>query len=137
MRRLTLLAAAITLRGCLPPRAIWIETGSRVDHLVIGYSTTRGGTEPTYFSTLFVEECGTRPHTVGARFWLISRRGPLVGYPTRITYGVAPEGFHSESGPSALRAGCFHVSTVEVQTTFDIQPDGRVVERPDQKLSVR
>jgi hypothetical protein len=135
MRVFTVLLASLAAQSCTSPRALWVEDGSREDHLIIGHSTKRGGAAPAFFSTLLVEECGIRPHEPGPRYWAVSQSESHVEYPTRITYGVTPKGFRIDTGPRPLHPGCFHISTVELRTTVDIQGDGRVIERPDRKFS--
>ena len=63
----------------------------------------------------------------GRDMWTISNE-KLGGAPSRITYGVAPAGFVSRSGPRTLEPGCYEiVVSGPSRTRFRIGNDGRLV----------
>jgi hypothetical protein len=63
----------------------------------------------------------------GRDMWTISNE-KLGGAPSRITYGVAPAGFVSRTGPRTLEPGCYEIIVSgPSRTRFRIGNDGRLV----------
>jgi hypothetical protein len=81
-------------------------------------------TNRNLFYGLTVANCSGRP------MWTISNE-KLVEPPTRITYGVAPTGFVSRTGPLTLTPGCYEVIVSgPSRARFHIGADGRLVPEP-------
>ncbi len=63
----------------------------------------------------------------GRAMWTISNER-LGRVPSRITYGVTPDGFVSRIGPEALKPGCYEVVVSgPSRVRFRIGEDGRLV----------
>jgi hypothetical protein len=63
----------------------------------------------------------------GRAMWTISNE-QLGEPPTRITYGVAPPGFVTRSGPAALEPGCYEVTASgPSHARFHVGADGRLI----------
>lgn len=128
-RYLLVLATSLMLGGCPKETAIWIEPGSTSERLVFRVSTERGKDTPTEFYVLNVSSC-PEPNVPARTYWVLSASdtGPAKP-PTRIIYGVAPEGYRSEVGPFALTPGCYQAAVVGTgRTKFLVGADGLVSE---------
>jgi hypothetical protein len=63
----------------------------------------------------------------GRVMWTISNERNVLS-PTRIAYGVTPDGFASRVGPKALTPGCYKVIVSGPSSArFEIGADGRLI----------
>jgi hypothetical protein len=113
-RALTLCAA---LAACAPPAYVVTTTAGAAPAPAAGASTSASPAPPAppappVFAVgassqsiygLTVTRCG------GAPVWEIGTGGGDASKPTSITYGRAPDGFVTRTGPLPLTAGCYEV----------------------------
>jgi hypothetical protein len=66
----------------------------------------------------------------GRVMWTISNER-LIQPPTRISYGVTPDGFVSRTGPKPLTPGCYEIIVSGPSSArFQIGADGRLMANP-------
>lgn len=95
-----------------------------MDNLIFGVSAERGSTTPVNFQVLNVRSCESNDP-----LWVISSTHSGESPPPTVSYGSAPDGFVTDSGPSPLRPGCYRASVIGTgRAEFLIAEDGSVSE---------
>lgn len=136
-----LLLLALLVAGCtMRKSAVWLESASSPEDLTFGVATERGGAEPVaHLNYVAVRTCyssGEEQTTLWqARGELPSGTAP----PTRISYGVPPDGFVSEVPAQPLSPGCYEgiISGNGISGTvrFTVDADRQVTEQQRQQAT--
>ena len=128
------LGQVATLSACMKPSAIWIEPGATTRELVFRVVRSRQDTRPVASIDLItVRTCHGQP---GPQVVLWEARGDVpkgASAPTKLTYGVAPAGFHNTGAPKALAGNCLEGvisgSGVSATVRFAVGEDGSIGQR--------
>ena len=121
-----LAALAASLAACeAVVNEVRVEPGSTpLKPVFVLTDTTGRGPSGTIYG-LSIVACGSE--TV---LWQIAATG-ANGAPSRITYGETPPGYVVNSGPTALRAGCYDVFVTDGRRArFRVDAGGRVTPDP-------
>ena len=125
---LSLILTTVLLTACPQRTAVWIESGSTSNHLVIDLGSKRGSLGDADIGVVRVHRCDASPTGSGAA-WVVGPNGGTARF-SRLVYGETPSGFISSQGPTPLVAGCYRVEISGTgQAAFYVGRDGTVTER--------
>jgi len=132
-RVLALTAALLSLPfllGCQKKTAIWLIRGTTVDHLQFGLSREVGDSVRIPVGFLRVGICAGPDYGIVPPHWVLLRTDPSASVINRVTYGVEPLGYTSDSKPRSLTPGCYHVFADGGRLQFEVDHRQRVYAQP-------
>jgi hypothetical protein len=106
--------ALALLLSCSPPYFVWIAPGSTASHLVFVHANDKDGTRSSPYGALTVATCErigpdltrVRERPLWTGEWRLASPAPING-PSRVTYGVQPEGSTRTGAAPPLGPGCY------------------------------
>lgn len=134
--------ATIASQGACTMRdsAVWLEPGSTAENIVFGIGAERGGTAPiSNLNYVAVRTCDSAAVAQQTRWQVRGEVQDGERPPARISYGVVPRGFSEEHPAEPLGPGCYEVLVsghgISASVRFAIQPNGRIIEEPENLVS--